>query len=68
MSALETTIMKNITINLPMRHNLIIQKLIELEVLPNRSEALRTAIREFLDKQFEINKNEEMFLNENSNC
>lgn len=45
--------MKNITINIPERYNDVIQKLIELKLVPNRSEAIRTALREFLSHEFQ---------------
>lgn len=45
--------MKNITINIPKQYDSVIQKLIELKLTPNRSEAIRTALREFLSEEFE---------------
>ena len=44
--------MKNITINIPNQYDMVIQKLIDMEIIPNRSEAIRTALREFLSKEF----------------
>jgi metal-responsive CopG/Arc/MetJ family transcriptional regulator len=44
--------MKNITINLPEIYLKNIQKLIDLNVIPNRSEGVRTAIREFLHDEY----------------
>jgi len=43
--------MKNITINLPEIYDENIQKLIKKGVTPSRSEAVRTSIREFLQKE-----------------
>lgn len=43
--------MKNITINIPLQYNDVIQKLIKLKIIPNRSEAIRTALREFLGEE-----------------
>lgn len=45
---LDLTKMKNITINIPDQYDSVIQKLIELDIVPNRSEAVRTALREYL--------------------
>lgn len=50
---LEPIKMQNITINIPYQYDVLIQKLIKLNVTPNRSEAIRTAIREYLSKEFE---------------
>ena len=50
--------MRNITINIPEIYDKNIQKLIELKLIPSRSEAIRTAIREFLNKEY--NKNLEL--------
>ena len=44
--------MKNITINIPDIYDVNIQKLIKQKIIPNRSEAIRTAIREFLRQEF----------------
>lgn len=45
----ETNIpMKNITINLPNSYDKKIQELIKDKITPSRSEAVRTAIRDFL--------------------
>jgi len=49
------TPMKNITINIPDIYDNNIQKLIKMKLLPSRSEAIRTALREFLNKEY--NKN-----------
>jgi len=44
--------MKNITINLPEIYDFNIQKLIKMKLIPSRSEAIRTALREFLHQEF----------------
>lgn len=44
--------MVNITINLPQIYDDNIQKLIKMKILPSRSEAIRTAIREFLHEEY----------------
>ena len=49
------TPMKNITINIPELYDTNIQKLIELKLTPSRSEAVRTALREFLHKEYDDN-------------
>ena len=51
----EKTPMKNITINIPDIYDKNIQKLIAMKLIPSRSEAIRTALREFLNKEY--NKN-----------
>ena len=43
---------KNITINLPECYDKAIQKLIKKRIIPSRSEAVRTALREFLLREF----------------
>lgn len=48
--------MKNITINLPKIYLKNIQKLIDLDIFPNRSETVRTAIREFLHEEYDVIK------------
>ncbi len=55
--------MKNITINIPEQYDLVIKKLIEMKLIPNRSEAIRTALREFLSKEFNNIELMEEFLN-----
>ena len=45
--------MQNITINIPDIFDINIQKLIRLKVVPSRSEAIRIALREYLEKEFE---------------
>jgi Arc/MetJ-type ribon-helix-helix transcriptional regulator len=40
--------MRNITINIPECYDKNIQKLIKLKIVPSRSEAIRTALREFI--------------------
>lgn len=44
--------MKNITINIPDIYDENIQKLIKLKVTPSRSEAIRTALRDFLHEEY----------------
>ncbi len=46
------TKMVNITINLPYIYDKNIQKLIKMKVASSRSEAIRTALRNFLNKEF----------------
>jgi Arc/MetJ-type ribon-helix-helix transcriptional regulator len=55
--------MKNITINIPEQYDLVIKKLINMKLIPNRSEAIRTALREFLSKEFSNIELMEEFLN-----
>jgi len=45
--------MQNITINIPEIYDENIQKLIKIKVVSSRSEAIRIAIREFLQNEFE---------------
>ena len=47
--------MKNITINLPECYDNAIQKLIKMKLVPSRSEAIRNAIKEFLQKEYNGN-------------
>lgn len=47
--------MKNTTINIPYNYERNIQKLIEMKLIANRSEAIRTAIREFLQREYNSN-------------
>jgi len=47
--------MKNITINLPELYDEKIQELIKKKILPSRSEAIRTALREFLKQEYNHN-------------
>lgn len=47
------TAMHNITINIPDIYDANIQKLIKMKVVPSRSEAIRTALREFFRTEFE---------------
>ncbi|MFX1275404.1 MAG: ribbon-helix-helix domain-containing protein [Promethearchaeota archaeon] len=56
--------MKNITINIPIQYDMVIQKLIDKEIISNRSEAIRTALREFLSKEFTNIELMDDFLNE----
>ena len=45
--------MQNITINIPDIYDKNIQKLIKMKVVPSRSEAIRTALREFFRTEYE---------------
>ena len=45
--------MQNITINIPDIYDVNIQKLIKMNVVPSRSEAIRTALREFFRAEIE---------------
>ena len=45
--------MQNITINIPDIYDVNIQKLIKMNVVPSRSEAIRTALREYFRSEFE---------------
>lgn len=47
--------MQNITINIPECYDENIQKLIGLGLTSSRSEAIRTAIREYLQKEYSVN-------------
>jgi len=47
--------MKNLTINIPEIYDKNIQKLIGMKLVPNRSEAVRTALREYLQEEYDIN-------------
>ena len=49
------TPMKNITINIPELYDKNIWKLIKMKLLPSRSEAIRIALREFLQKEYDSN-------------
>ncbi len=44
--------MHNITINIPDIYDENIQKLIKMKVVPSRSEAIRTALREFFRSEY----------------
>ena len=44
--------MTNITINIPDNYDYNIQKLIKMKLIASRSEAIRTALREFLNKEY----------------
>ncbi|MBD3194239.1 MAG: ribbon-helix-helix protein, CopG family [Candidatus Lokiarchaeota archaeon] len=46
--------MQNITINLPEIYDVNIQKLIKMGLLSSRSEAIRTAVREYLQKEYSV--------------
>ncbi len=45
--------MRNITINIPDIFDDNIQKLIKMKVTASRSEAIRTALREFLEREYD---------------
>ena len=45
--------MQNITINIPNIYDKNIQKLIKMKVVPSRSEAIRTALRDFFRSEFD---------------
>lgn len=47
--------MHNITINIPENYDNNIQKLIKIGLVPSRSEAIRTALREYLQKEYNVN-------------
>jgi len=51
----QRTPMKNITINLPKNYDKNIQKLKRLKVIPSRSEAVRLALKEYLQKELGVN-------------
>ncbi len=44
--------MKNITINIPTTYDEGIQKLIAMKLIASRSEAIRIAVREFLNREY----------------
>ena len=44
--------MKNITINIPTNYDQCIQKLIGMKLIASRSEAIRIALREFLNREY----------------
>lgn len=44
--------MQNISINLPEIYDDNIQKLIRMKIIPSRSEAIRSAIRSFLQNEY----------------
>jgi Arc/MetJ-type ribon-helix-helix transcriptional regulator len=46
------TKMTNITINIPNIYDENIKKLIEMKVVASRSEAIRTALREFIHNEY----------------
>lgn len=47
--------MRNITINIPNNYDDNIQKLIKQGILSSRSEAIREAIHQFLQKEYNVN-------------
>ena len=48
----QKTKMTNITINIPNIYDENIKKLIEMKVIASRSEAIRTALREFIHNEY----------------
>jgi len=60
----EKPTLRNITINLPDQYDEVIQKLIRLKLIPSRSEAIRTALREFLQDEFRNLDMMDSFLND----
>ena len=48
----QKTKMTNITINIPNIYDENIKKLIEMKVVASRSEAIRTALREFIHNEY----------------
>ena len=46
--------MINISINIPVPFDNMIQELIQKEIIPSRSEGIRIALRDFLLKEFEF--------------
>jgi len=56
--------LRNITINIPDKYDDAIQKLIKLKITPSRSEALRTAIRDFLNGEYKNLEMVDLFLEE----
>ena len=47
--------MVNITINIPTIYDANIQKLIAMKLVPSRSEAVRIALREYLQEEYNTN-------------
>jgi len=47
--------MVNITINIPTIYDDNIQKLIAMKIVPSRSEAVRIALREYLQEEYNAN-------------
>jgi Arc/MetJ-type ribon-helix-helix transcriptional regulator len=47
--------MSNITINIPDIYDDNIQEMIKMGIVASRSEAIRTAIREYLQKEYDVN-------------
>lgn len=47
--------MVNITINIPHLYDENIQKLIAMKIVPSRSEAIRIALREYLQDEYDEN-------------
>lgn len=60
--------MVNITINISDNYEKNIQKLIKLKLFPSRSEAIRTALYQFLQREYSKNLDTlEFFESENNN-
>ncbi len=64
--------MKIITINLPEKYLSAIQTLNDFGIYPSRSEAIRMALRDFLDKELKMDEdlgeeNFRLFINSNRN-
>ncbi|MGQ4874587.1 MAG: ribbon-helix-helix domain-containing protein [Promethearchaeia archaeon] len=55
MNTKERLSMKNITINIPDIYDVNIEKLIKQGIIRNRSEGIRLALKEFLQKEFSEN-------------
>jgi len=55
--------MKNITINIPDIYNLIIETFIKYNIVPSRSEAVRTALRDFLPDEIKNQQAYEAIIN-----
>jgi len=54
--------MKNVSVALPESYLKLIKKLIDAEVLPSRSEAVRNAVREYLEKDIKLVNNMELIV------
>ena len=48
------TKMINISVNIPIPYENMIQELIKKEIIPSRSEGIRIALRDFLQKEFKF--------------
>ncbi|MFX1237960.1 MAG: ribbon-helix-helix domain-containing protein [Promethearchaeota archaeon] len=56
--------MKNITINIPNQYDELINKLVSLKLIQSRSEAIRSALKDFLAKEFKTLEFYDSFLND----